>query len=327
MSNLREELDKMWRVMNRLNRPNHHFKSLSAVAMLEGLGKDKITRLIPQAEDLVCGGIIRVRNGRIELTEHGCVFRDWLEELRSIQQSQAERGEELRVAVRPGVDPGILATAIATFTRFFDRISLRVVIQPEGMQEAVDSKHFTFGVTWTDAKTVGSCERIEPAAIPGSVLIPRNHRLFGADGPLDADHFTPTDVVFMAPGMEACFSGLLHRVQPANRVEVGCPETLRRLVADGHGLAVGFAHPFRSPDESTTCVQVVGVEPIWLGLVFPRKREVSDEPATMFLIEAIRKAVRDGALPDIPPLVDVPEDTDCLPELPPLPEPLPELNS
>jgi DNA-binding transcriptional LysR family regulator len=320
MSNLREELDKMWRVVNCVNNPNHHFKSLSPVAMLEGLGKDKITRLIPQAEDLANGELIRVRNGRIELTEHGCVFRDWLQELRFIQKSQSERAEELRVAVRPGVDPGILATTIATFTRYYDHIALRVVIQPEGMQEAVDSNLFTFGVTWTDDKTVGNCERIEPA-IQASVKIPRNHRLFGANGPIDAEHFSQTDVVFMAQGMEAWFNGLLHRVLPVNRVEVGCPETIRRLVEDGQGLGVEFTHPSRSKDESITCLPAVGVEPIWLGLVFPRKRDLTDEPATMFLIEAIRKAVRDAALPEIPALVEVPEERDPLPELPPL-EPL-----
>jgi DNA-binding transcriptional LysR family regulator len=320
VSNMREELDKMWRVINCVNNPNHHFKSLSPVAMLEGLGKDKITRLIPQAEDLANGQLIRVRNGRIELTEHGCVFRDWLQELRFIQKSQAERAEELRVAVRPGVDPGILAAAIAIFTQYYDHIALRVVIQAEGMQEAVDSNLFTFGVTWTDGKTVGGCERIEPT-IPGSVLIHRNHRLFGADGPIDVDHFSQTDdVVFMVQGMESHFNGLLNRVPPANRIEC-CPETLRRLVEDGHGLGLVFAHRPRSPGEAISCIPVASVDPIWLGLVLPRKRDVTDEPATMFLIQAIRKAVRDAALPEIPALVEVPEDPEPLPEIPPL-EPL-----
>jgi hypothetical protein len=41
----------------------------------------------------------------------------------------------------------------------------------------------------------------------------------------------------------------------------------------------------------------------------------------MFLIEAIRKAVRDAALPEIPGLIEVPEEHDPLPEIPPL-EPL-----
>jgi hypothetical protein len=128
----------------------------------------------------------------------------------------------------------------------------------------------------------------------------------------------------MAHGMEPYFDGVLNRISPANRIEIGCPETLRRLVADGHGLSVEFAHPSLSPDESITCVPVAGVDPIWLGLVLPRKREVIDEPATMFLIEAIRKAVRDAAaaLPEIPALVEVPAETELLPELLPLPEPL-----
>lgn len=322
MSRLREEHDQVRRLLTRLYRPNHNIRSWSVAAMLEGLGNDKVGRLISRAEELAGGELTHVREGRIALTTLGQQFRDWLEDLRFLQQSQAERTEELQVAVRPGVDPGILAPAIAAFARYFDHNALRVSIQPEGMQEAVDSNLFTFGVTCTDAKTAGSCERIEPA-IPASVLIPRrNHRLFGALGPIDADHFTQTDFVFMAPGMEACFSGLLHRVQPANRIEVGCPATLRRLVADGHGIGVVFAHPNGSPEELITCVSAVGVEPIWLGLVLPRKRELTDEPATMFLIEAIRKAVRDAALPEIPALVDVPEESESLPEIPPLPEPL-----
>jgi hypothetical protein len=165
----------------------------------------------------------------------------------------------------------------------------------------------------------GNCKRIEPG-IPGSVLIPRNHRLSGIDGTIDAEHFSQTDVVFMAQGMEAGFRGLLHRVHPTNLVEIGCPETLRRLVMDGHGLGVVFAHPSRS-QESFTCVPAIGVDPICLGLVLPRKRELADEQATMFLIEAIRKAVRDAGLPEIPAFVEVPEQTESLPELPPL-EPL-----
>jgi DNA-binding transcriptional LysR family regulator len=321
MSRLREEHDQVRRLLTRLHRPNHNIRSWSVAAMLEGLGNDKVGRLIERAEELAGGELTQVRDNRIALTPLGHEFRDWLEDLRSLQQSQAERAEELRVAVRPGVDPGILSPAIAGFTRYFDHIALRVSIQPEAMQEAVDSNLFTFGVTWADAKTAGSCERIEPA-VPASVLIHRNHRLFGADGQIDADHFTPTDFVFMAPGMEACFSDLLYRVQPANRVEIGCQETLHRLVADGHGLGVGFAHPSRSPNESITCIPAAGIEPIWLGLVFPRKKEVIDDPASMYLIELIRKAVRDASLPEIPALVEVPEESESLPEIP-LPEPLP----
>jgi DNA-binding transcriptional LysR family regulator len=320
MSRLREEHEQFLRLLNRLHRSNHNSLSWSAVAMLEGLGNDKVVRLMSRAKELACGEVTQVRNGRIELTDHGRLFRDWLEDLRSLQRSQVERIEELRVAIRPGVDPAILAIAIGMFTRSFGHIALRVEIQPEGMQEAVDSNHFAFGVTWTDDGAAGSCERIEPA-IPATVQIPRQHRLFGAAGPIDADHFAPTDIVFMAPGMESCFSELLHRVLPANRIEVGCPETLRRLVADGHGLAVDFAHPSQSQVQEVAHVLASGVEPISLGFALPRKRDVTDEPATMFLMQAIRNAVRDAALPSIPSLESLEEHNDALPEIPPLVEP------
>jgi DNA-binding transcriptional LysR family regulator len=319
-SRLREELDQMRRVLSRLGRPNHNIVSWSAVAMLEGLGNDKVVRLVSRAEELACVELTQLRDSRLVLTSHGLRFRDWLEELRSFQQSQAERTEELHLAVSPGVDPGIVAQVIAAFTRTYDHIALRVGIQHEGIHEAVESKLFSLGVTWTDSEAKGSSERIEPA-IPASVQIPRNHRLFGTEGPITADCFTATDFVFMPPGMGARFSGLLQRVQPTNRAEIGCQETLRRLVADGHGLAVQFSHPSLSPVESFTCLPTVGVEPIWLCLVVPRKGGAGDELATKFLIEAIRDAVRNAALPPLPTLVNELEETESLPEIPPLPEP------
>lgn len=245
----------------------------------------------------------------VVLTPLGEKYRDWLEELHAIQQSQAERTEELRVALRPGVDAGILVPAIAEFTRKFSFVALRVDFLSEGMREAVDSGLVAFAVTWEGSEKDGDCDRIEPP-VPASVQIAQGHRLAGISGLIDADHFTPADHAFMAPGIAGRASELLRRVPPANRVEVACPEMRRRLVADG-GVGIEFAHPSRSFDEHFTRLSATGVEPVSLGLILPRRRTL--HACAEFLIGAIRSAVQDAAELPLP-----------IPELPDLEFPLPE---
>ncbi len=309
MSNRREELDQIRRILTRFSRPNHTIRSVAAAAMLEGLGNDKVPRLISRAVDLAGGEVTQFLDNHIVLTPLGDKFRLWLEDLHSIQKSQAERTEELRIAVHPGVDSGMLVPAIAAFTPKFSFVALRIDILSDGMQEAVDSGLFAFGVTLEVSEREGDGDRIEPP-VPASVRISHGHRLAKVGGVIDAEHFTPADRVLLAPGIVGRVSELLRRVPSVNRIEVG-PEMLRALVAVG-GLGIEFAHPSRVSGESFTRLPALGVEPVCLGLVLPRRRTQNGEPAK-FLIEAIRTAVREAAEQAIP-----------LPELPDLEFPLPE---
>jgi DNA-binding transcriptional LysR family regulator len=317
MSRMHEDLDVSYRVLKRVSAPGHAFRSWSQLAKREHLTDDKIARALSRSADLAGGELTEVRDNRIVPTPLGKEYRDLVGPLLALAGSQTEPVETVRVSIPQGFDSGILVPAVARFTeKWGGLVALQFSPLVDGAQEAVESGSLTFAVTVQDEDSADSEERIEPA-VPLSVLIPQGHRLAGADS-LDSEHFASSDMLFLDAGVASRVAEFLDRVPATRRIEVGCPETLRRLVADGRGLGLAFAHPQRSALGSFSWALAVGVQPLPLRFVLPRKKSMVSEPAS-FLMSAIREAARVAALPL---LEDLAEDAADMRELPSVSEQL-----
>jgi DNA-binding transcriptional LysR family regulator len=283
-----DDLDTAIRVLKRVTPAAHAFRSWAQIAKRERISDDKLVRSLFRAAELAGGELTQIVGNRIVPTTLGNEFRELVERLLLLAHAQTEPIEVFRVAVSPGVDAVILTAAIADFGREFGGIaSLKVSILTEGMVEAVESGSFAVGLTIQEAAAPKNDRFIEPP-IPLAILIPKGHRLIGAEGGVDADHFSETDIVYLSPPAAERTETFLKKVPLANRIEIGCHATLHRLVAEGQGIGIEFAAlQRRSGDSLVRLPAVSNIAPVYLGLVLPRKKP--GEMTTSF-IEAIKRA-------------------------------------
>jgi hypothetical protein len=313
---MHEDLDVSYRVLKRVSPSGHAFRSWSQIAKRERLTDDKIARALSRSSDLAGGELTEVRDNRIVPTDLGAEFRDLVGRLLSLAGSQVEPVETVRVGLAPELDSAILVSAVARFTeKWGGLVALQFSPLVVGAEEAIESGSLAFAVCVPEEDADVSEVRIEPA-VPLSVLIPSGHRLAGVDT-LDSEHFSPSDMLFLAPGVASRAAEFISRVPLARRIEVGCPETLFQLVAEGHGLGAVFAYPRASRLEAFSCAAASGVDALSYGFALPRRTSSVSEPAA-FLMSAIREAARVASLPPIPPLGDADLATEPLPELPPI---------
>ncbi len=305
---MRETLDVSVRVLKRLAGP-HTIRSWSVIAKRERLTDDQVTRALARAAELVGGDLTEVRDNRLVPTALGHEFYKAVEPV--LHLGQEETIEVLTVAVTPAVDPALVARAVIAFSKEWGRlVGFKLAVFAAGVREAVESEQSAFGIVDGSEGT----ETDEPlnATVPLVALIPYGHRLAGAGGPLDADHFSPSDRVFFPSRMAEPLSPLLTRVPAVNRIAVECPQTLRVLVETGGGI--GFEYARLDRGDTFARVPVLGVPPLALGLVLPRKRERLTAPAHYFL-GVLRQE------PDATFFSGSPLDLPAVPELPPIPEP------
>lgn len=311
MSRMREDLDISVRVLKRLAVPHHTLRSWMQVAKREKLSDDKVVRSFTRVEELVGGKLTEVRDNRLVPTVLGQEYRIAAERILCLDQG--ETIEVFTVATSPGVDPLLVARAIIEFSKEWGSlVGFSLLVIPQGIRQAVESNQVAFGIVGA-GEVVDADESLRPA-LPLVALIPDDHRLAASDGPLDREHFSPSDRVFYAPSLAGTLGGLLARVPALNRLSVECPETLRMLVGSGVGIGFEFSHAMRRDGDTFARVPVFGVGPLTLGLVLPSRKDRLSEPALYFL-EILRRGP-ELVLPPIPSL-ELP-----LPELQPLPETL-----
>ena len=312
MSRMRETLDVTVRVLKRLAVPHHTLRTWSGVAKRERLSDDQVTRSIARAAELVGGELTEVRDNRLVPTALGREFYKAVEPVLNL--GHGETIEVLSVAVSPAVDPALVARAAIAFSKEWGPlVGFRLGVLPAGIREAVESDQAAFGIV-DGGELDEADERLAPA-IPLMALVPDGHRLAGAAGPLDADHFSPSDRVFFSPRLAESLSDLLVRVPAVQQVIVECPQTLRVLVENGAGIGFEYARPNAPSAYAVTRVLVAGTEPLALGLVLPRKRERLTDPARYFL-DVLRRS-GESALP-----LGSSSGTAAPLELPPLSEPV-----
>ena len=314
MSRMHDDLDVTLRVLKRVSTPAHTFRSWSQLARRERVSDDKLNRSLTRAADLAGGNLTELRDNRISPTPLGREFRDLVERLLALGKSLAEPVEVLRVAITPGANSEILASAVGEFSRAWGGVvSLQVSVAIEGIREAVEAGGVAFAMTGPGSEPVEPDERIDIRR-PLCLLVPHGHRLSECDV-IDADHFGPDDRVFVPLHAAHLVGEFLTRVPAVNRFEIGCPDTIRRLVTDKFGLGIEYARPNRRTSDGFTRVPVVGTEARPIGLVLPRNRERLTEPARYFL-GVLRQEPDSTFLPV--PTFELP----AVPELPPIPEPI-----
>jgi DNA-binding transcriptional LysR family regulator len=288
---MREDLETGLSVLKRLAVPHHTLRSWSQVARREHLSDDRITRSLARLTELVGGPLTEVLDNRLVPTALGHEFRSAVERLLALGQGE-ETIEILTIATAPVVDSLIVARAIIEFSKEWGQlVGFRQVVLPHGIREAVDGEQAAFGIV-SVGEGEEADEEMEPP-LPVVALIPEGHRLAGASSTLDSEHFSPADRVFFPPTLAVALGDLLCRVPVLSRVPVECPATLRVLVENSAGIGFEYAHPVRRSGDTFSRVPVVGVQPLTLGLVLPRKSDRLTEPARYFL-DVLRRS------PEIP---------------------------
>jgi DNA-binding transcriptional LysR family regulator len=312
MSRMREDVDIGVRAIKRLAVPHHTLRSWLQVAKRERLTDDKLTRALARLTEFVGGALTEVRDNRLVPTTLGHDFCKAAEPLLNL--GQGETIEVLAIGITPAVDPALVARAVIKFSRKWrELVGFKLAVFPSGIREAVESDQAAFGIA--DGSELDEADERLKLTVPLVALLPDGHRLADACGLLDSDHFSPHDQVLFSPRLAEPLGDVLGRVPAVNRVVVECPNTLHVLVENGAGIGFEYAQPGRSGSGAITRVSVLGVEPLALGLVLPRKRERLTDPACYFL-DVLRRAP-EPSLPTVPA-----NDTPAVPELLPIPDPV-----
>jgi DNA-binding transcriptional LysR family regulator len=315
MSRMREDLKIGVEVLRCLSAINHTLRSWPQVAKrVRVYSEEKVTRPMARLEALVCGKLTEIRNNRLVPSQLGDAFYPLGESILALDQGEII--ESLSVVISPCVDPVTVARAtIPSLNEWGSLVGFRLVSSASGIREIVENDQAAFGIIGVGVDPDEADESLSEWPLPLVAVVPGGHRLSGTKGPLDRDFFAASDRVFFAPPLAEKLSELLTRVPSINRVVVECPQTLRVLVESGAGVGFEYAHPTSKEGEGFTRVPVVGVEPLVMGLVLPRKQERLTEPARFFL-----DALRRGPDLDLPPIPSLDELLLPTPELPAFPE-------
>jgi|GEM_PF-4396633 len=310
--------------------PNHAYTSERMLARrFQGAsGEDRLPRLFDRLADVMNGPLVTMNGRKLALTPLGLATRGVLQRLVALRNREVESDpvEVLTLAVAASILPGLHALLAVAFLReWAGLVRLRLVLlDPETIREQITSGAVAFAIGLrTDA---ADAEPIQGEALAWSILAHRDHPLARKQGPIVADDMAEQRIVLppwaaVAPGI----AEFLSRIHPANHIDALSREAVNQIAATGIAVALDLDFANRSePDDNLLCrLPIAGLEPEQIVLCLPRNPNDLSEPAK-FLVEQIRAAVRDAALP-IPPLPPLPSfdlpALDLLPEIPPLPEP------
>jgi DNA-binding transcriptional LysR family regulator len=255
--------------------------SVTRAASAIGVTQPAMSRMIAELEaDVGCRMFNRQR-GRFELTAQGHRFYDEavtaLAAIREVdhlaQELRADDKRRVRVIVMPGLPPGIVARAIASFAPLHP--SVKVTVQSSyrtAMEGAIAAGQFDFALATLPISVPAA--RITPlATLPAVCLVPRDQR-FAAHPVIRPEHLR--DVSFVSQARDALVRRsvdlLFDRLAIKRRMdyEVQDGEGLIEMVAAGNGVAI--THPlFHRPLPDNVAMR--GFEPaipIEYALLRPR---------------------------------------------------------
>jgi len=263
---------------------------LAAGRQLE-ISEPAVSRLIAQLE-LDCGLQLFDRSRRqLVLSEEGAMFHkevlrvlEGFEHLPSIASGIKQSQEEfLNVVAMPRVVSGIVAPAVAAFTRSNPRVHVKIDIRSRSDGDVwFGSAIYDVGVASLPIfhpKIISS----EHSRLPVKCMVPTGHRLTRLDRAL-----TPTDIAYeslitqgrstlIRDQMEAWFRD--GNAQLCHTIEVNSPELLGSLVAEGAG--VSLVDPISVagiPKDKFTLMAVVNPYHVAYGTLWfspPEKRKQS----------------------------------------------------
>jgi DNA-binding transcriptional LysR family regulator len=321
---LRKTLSAVVDVLTPLTRPGHAYTRRSQLARRGDVTEDKLGRMLAElAEDF--GDPVEFQGRRLVLTHGGSRLLDKLKAVLAVgkELTEFEPTEVLRVAVAE-IDPGLLAVAAQAYFRNWEGLQALqfVPLDLQTITESIRSGHVAFAVGLEGDEIVGEGEWFEPGFL-WTACIPGDYTMAGLEGRVSTEQLAGCRLVLPPSALRSPrLSDLLTRTPISQQVHVESSHSALAMATAGLGIAlvldtgnnlVPGSVPYRR-------LPVAGIEPEHLCLYHPGKSDDISQPGRD-LIEAIRNAVRDAALPPIPSL-DGPEEIEGLPELPPLPEPL-----
>ena len=294
----------------------HHIRSIQQAAMIERIDPDAAARAMKTFSQYLGGGkLIETRDNRIVLSKLSAEALKLLEGFSSLAENQGQQTEKLRFAVSPGVPSELLALSLSRFLfNYGAHVTPEVFVVAEGMRDLVRTRDFAFALDLCVPDSAQADELLA-ASIPASIAVPLDHRL-AESGMIDAEHFSERDLVFLSPYITAASDCLLGRLPAANRIEIADSDLRHRLVAINAGLALEYSNPSSARGDVFIRLPVVEIQPANLGLWLPGKQDQLSEPAKNLISE-----IRYANLPPIAPL-DSGGQSESLPEIAPLPEPL-----
>jgi len=224
--------------------------SLLSAAQLLQLSEPAVSRLIKELE-ADCGLQLFDRSNRqLVLTDEGAKFhREVQRVLEGIEQlpslaSDIKQGQEefLSVVAMPRVASGIVAPAVAEFTRANPRVHVKIDIRSRSEGEV------WFGSALYDIG-LGSLPIFHPkiistehARVPVMCMVPAGHRLSRLNRALTPDDIAYESMITQGretlnrEQMEAWFRSA--DCQLCHTIEVDSPELLGSLVAEGAGVSL-----------------------------------------------------------------------------------------
>ncbi len=224
--------------------------SLLAAARVLELSEPAISRLIRELE-AECGLLLFDRSNRqLTLTDEGAKFHrevqrvlEGIDQLPSLAADSKQGQEEfLSVVATPRSASGIVAPAVAEFTRANPRVHVKIDIRSRSEGEVwFGSARYDIGI--------GSLPIFHPKIIqarhvqvPVMCMVPTGHRLSRLNRALSPDDIayesmiTQSRATLSREQMEAWFRSA--NCQLCHTIEVDSPELLGSLVAEGAGISL-----------------------------------------------------------------------------------------
>jgi DNA-binding transcriptional LysR family regulator len=232
--------------------------SITRAASVVGVTQPAMSRMIAELESDVGCKLFNRQRGRFELTAQGHRFYEEavtaLAAIREVdhlaRELRSDDKRRIRVIVMPGLPPGIVAGAIASFAPLHPGVKVTVHSSYRtAMESAIAAGQFDFALATLPISVPAA--RITPlATLPAVCLVPRDQR-FAAHPIIRPEHLR--DVSFVSQARDALVrrhvDRLFERLGIKRRMdyEVQDREVMFEMIAAGNGVAIThplFHHPF-----------------------------------------------------------------------------------
>ncbi len=303
-----------------LRDPSRAFASLNQLSRRAHHSDDKIRRAIAALSKEACDPLVEVKNRRWGLTTKGGIVHTQAERLLAAfrDRSEADPVEVLEVAIADGVNPEIVAQAAKAFFWEWERFPITLRIQrldPDTLPESLRSGSIAFALGWEGEEIgAGSHEPLEPGA-RWHALVSQSHPLAKQEGSIEASSLSEARI-FLSPASDVPALSSLLAGSPSARVRVESLAAARAMVASGLGVSLELAFGDSDDCESLRRLPIAGLGPQRLCLYPPANKDDMSEPAAFFKA-ALKDAIREAALPPIPPAIEAFGE---IAEIPPLPQ-------
>ena len=226
--------------------------SITRAAAVVGVTQPAMSRMIAELESDVGCKLFNRQRGRFELTAQGHRFYEEavtaLAAIREVdhlaRELRSDDQRRIRVIVMPGLPPGIVADAIASFAPLHPGVKVTVHSSYRtAMESAIAAGQFDFALATLPISVPAA--RITPlATLPAVCLVPRDQR-FAAHPIIRPEHLR--DVSFVSQARDALVRRhvdlLFEHLGIKRRMdyEVQDREVMFEIVAAGNGVAI--THP------------------------------------------------------------------------------------